>query len=186
MLFAYDTTTALAAAAALVNSARTDEDTISTVAELGDFLDTHEFSGRRDRTRAELGAVQDLRDRIALFWEMDRDEAAEEVNTILRATRALPYLSRHDGLDWHVHVTDTNDPLADRLAAEAAMAMADLIRADEFDRLGHCAGEDCSSVIVDLSRNRSRKFCVERNCGNRANVAAYRQRQADEAEDSDD
>lgn len=186
MSFAYDTTSALAAAAALVNSARTEKDTLSTIAQLTEFLDAHQFSGRRDRTRAELGAVQDLRDRIARFWEMDRDDAAEEVNAILRETRALPYLSRHDGLDWHVHVTDDNDPLADRLAAEAAMAMSDLIRADEFDRLGHCAGDDCTSVIVDLSRNRSRKFCVERNCGNRANVAAYRQRQADESDDSED
>lgn len=183
MLFAYDTSTGLAAAAALVNSGRNGEDTLSTIAELGEFLDAHGFTGRRDRTRAELGAVQDLRDRIARFWEIDRDEAAEEVNSILRETNALPYLTRHDGLDWHVHVTDERDLLANRLAAEAAMAVSDLIRADEFDRLGRCEGEDCCSVIVDLSRNRSRKFCVERNCGNRANVAAYRQRQADESDD---
>jgi predicted RNA-binding Zn ribbon-like protein len=32
-------------------------------------------------------------------------------------------------------------------------------------------------VLVDLSKNRSRRFC-EQNCGNRANVAAYRARRA--------
>jgi predicted RNA-binding Zn ribbon-like protein len=37
-------------------------------------------------------------------------------------------------------------------------------------------------VFVDLSRNRSGKFCDTRNCGNRQHVAAYRERRAKESE----
>ena len=37
------------------------------------------------------------------------------------------------------------------------------------------AGDGCERVIVDLSKNRSRRFC-EAGCGNKANVAAYRAR----------
>jgi hypothetical protein len=33
-------------------------------------------------------------------------------------------------------------------------------------------------VLVDLSRNRSRRFCDVNGCANRAHVAAYRARRA--------
>ncbi|WP_447646541.1 CGNR zinc finger domain-containing protein [Nocardioides zeae] len=56
------------------------------------------------------------------------------------------------------------------------MAMIDVIRADEMSRLGTCAADDCAGVVLDLSRNRSRKFCST-TCGNRTAVAAYRARQ---------
>jgi predicted RNA-binding Zn ribbon-like protein len=32
-------------------------------------------------------------------------------------------------------------------------------------------------VLVDLSRNRSKRYCDSRTCGNRLHVAAYRERQ---------
>jgi predicted RNA-binding Zn ribbon-like protein len=40
-----------------------------------------------------------------------------------------------------------------------------------------CAAQNCDSVHVDLSKNRSRRFCST-TCANRVNVAAYRSRQA--------
>jgi predicted RNA-binding Zn ribbon-like protein len=57
------------------------------------------------------------------------------------------------------------------------MGLLDLVRSDELDRLRTCAAEDCDDVLVDLSKNRSRRFC-DGGCGNRANVAAYRARKA--------
>ena len=57
------------------------------------------------------------------------------------------------------------------------MAMIDVIRADEMSRLAVCADDDCEGVVLDLSRNRSRRFCST-TCGNRNAVAAYRARQA--------
>lgn len=68
-------------------------------------------------------------------------------------------------------------PLATRMAVEAAMALADLVRAGELGRLRICAHPDCANVLVDLSKNRSRRFC-EAGCGNRAAVSAYRARKA--------
>jgi predicted RNA-binding Zn ribbon-like protein len=63
------------------------------------------------------------------------------------------------------------------MAVECAMALVDVIRAGELDRLKLCDAEDCDDVLVDLSKNRSRRFC-HGGCGNRANVAAYRARKA--------
>ena len=56
-----------------------------------------------------------------------------------------------------------------------------VIRLGERDRLQVCSAEDCDDVYVDLSRNRSRKFC-DGTCGTKANVAAYRARKAAEVD----
>ena len=57
------------------------------------------------------------------------------------------------------------------------MAVVDLIRSEELDRLKVCEADDCDDVLVDLSKNRSRRYC-DGGCGNRVNVAAYRARRA--------
>jgi predicted RNA-binding Zn ribbon-like protein len=87
----------------------------------------------------------------------------------------VPALVRHDGWDYHLHAIDSDAPLSDRIAVETAMAMIDLIRADELGRLAVCAEQSCDGVVLDLSRNRSRRFCSTA-CGNRVAVAAYRAR----------
>jgi predicted RNA-binding Zn ribbon-like protein len=68
-----------------------------------------------------------------------------------------------------------------QMRVEVAMAVLDVIRADEMGRLRHCAADDCSAVLVDLSRNRSKRYCDVGNCGNRMNVNAYRARRASQA-----
>ena len=82
--------------------------------------------------------------------------------------------------EWHLHLAADRDPLAQRMGAEMAMALADLIRAGELRRLKTCAASDCTAVLIDMSRNRSRIFCDTGNCGNRQHVAAYRERRARE------
>ena len=119
-----------------------------------------------------------MRDRLRPLFSAGRDEAAEMVNAILREARALPYLTRHDQWDWHLHATALDAPLPVRIVVEAAMAFVDVIRSDEYGRVAVCAAPDCQAVLVDLSRNRSRRFCDVNNCANRAHVAAYRARRA--------
>jgi predicted RNA-binding Zn ribbon-like protein len=106
---------------------------------------------------------------------MTEDDAERLVNALLRDANALPQLVRHDGWEYHIHATSREAPLADRMAVDAAMAFADLIRFGELGRLRHCAAGDCDDVLVDLSKNRSRRFC-SLTCANRVNVAAYRSR----------
>ena len=96
---------------------------------------------------------------------------------MLRDTKAAPWLTRHPEMpEWHLHLASTDDPLWQRMGAEMAMALADLVRVGELRRLKTCAAPDCEAVLIDLSRNRSRIFCDTGNCGNRQHVAAYRAR----------
>ena len=80
-------------------------------------------------------------------------------NEILAEAGARPYLSRHDEWDWHLHVTRPEAPLANRIGAEAAMAFLDLIRSDALGRLRICAAQDCEDVVIDLSKNSSKRYC---------------------------
>jgi predicted RNA-binding Zn ribbon-like protein len=178
VVLAHDTERALAAAAGLVNTSGTGEDHLTTLDELDELVRTWQWSGPRARDLAELAAVRELRPTLARFWSADKDAVVALVNQVLRDRRALPQLVKHDHWDYHVHATAPDAPLADRMAVEAAMAMADVIRIDELGRLRVCGGEDCGDVYVDLSKNRSRRFCGA-TCGNRANVAAYRARRAE-------
>lgn len=176
MVFTHDAELALQAAVALVNSAE-PPDTLTTVEDLDRWYAEFAFSGRRDGDQAELAGVRALRPVLRELLTSDRDRAAEQVNAMLAEAGALPRLVRHDRFDWHLHAVSPEAPLASRVMVEIAMAMIDVIRNDEMARLGVCADEGCRGVVLDLSRNRSRRFCSTA-CGNRNAAAAYRARQA--------
>lgn len=172
--FAHDTEDALTAAAALVNTVY--DGLLVTLEDLDCFLARHAFTGARANNLAELESVRALRSRLRAFWDGDLDANASLVNAILTEYCALPQLVKHDDVPWHIHAVPFDAPLARRMAVEAAMAMADVVRSGELQRLRICAADDCRDVLVDLSRNRSKRFC-EGGCANRANVAAFRARQ---------
>ncbi|MFP5348166.1 MAG: CGNR zinc finger domain-containing protein [Actinomycetes bacterium] len=184
MVFTHDTEVALLTAAALVNTlgdGSVEGDTLATEKDLDRFVDQWQFTGSRRHDRAELDAVRELRLELQRLWTTDDAEVvADGVNRMLASARALPQLVRHDQWDWHLHATTPDQPLATRMAVEAAMALVDVVRGDELSRLRVCEADDCQDVHVDLSRNRSRRYC-EARCGNRTNVAAYRARKAAKA-----
>jgi len=175
MLFAHDTEVSFNATAALVNTGRGGAEELPDIAALDTFVGQWRWTGSRSHDQAELDAVRALRPRLAGLWEMTEDEAVTLVNTLLRDANALPQLLKHDGWEYHIHATSPDAPLADRMAVDAAMAFADLIRFGDLARLRYCAAGDCDNVLVDLSKNRSRRFC-SLTCANRVNVAAYRSR----------
>ena len=177
MPFAHDTEVALTGAAALVNTAGAEGELLPDVAALAGFLHRWGWTGTVRGDEAELAAVRALRPELRRLWCGDVEEVAAVVNWLLREAGALPQLVRHGDWPWHVHATDQDAPLADRMAVEAAMGVADLVRAGELDRLRTCARPGCEDVLVDLTRNRSRRFCDEA-CANREHVAAYRARRA--------
>lgn len=182
MAFAHDTELALVVAAALVNTDLNGTDSLTARADLNAFLTKYPFSGSFTNDEQELEEVRALRPVLRQVWETDdRAAAAALVNRILRDAKALPQLVIHDNLDWHIHTTQADVPLAQRMAAEAAMAFVDIIRMDDLDRLRICAADNCSAVLVDFSKNKSRRFCDTGNCANRAHVAAYRARLASRA-----
>ncbi len=181
MVFAHDTEVALQTAAALVNTANEVPDGLATLDDLDAFVTTWEYRGHRDRGPDELAAVHDLRAALAELWLAPAEQAVPGINRLLADHDARPQLVRHDEWDWHLHAHRPDAALPARMAVEAAMALVDVVRSDETSRLAACAAEDCDNVLVDLSRNRSRRYC-EANCGNRIAVARWRRRRQEGAE----
>jgi predicted RNA-binding Zn ribbon-like protein len=177
MVFAHDTELALGAAAALVNTEQTDGDELSDVQALDRFVAAWRWTGSRRGDRRELDGVRALRPRLRALWHMDEDGVVAAVNAMLRETRALPQLVAHDEWSYHLHATPPDAPLADRMLVEAAMAVVDVVRSGELDRLRVCEAHDCDDVVVDLSKNHSRRYCST-SCSNRINMAAFRARRA--------
>ena len=149
---------------------------------LSDTKALENFLREHDRTHAGLSErdlidVRELRGRLrGIFEARDHKVAAAAINSLLRESGALPRLTDHDGTEWHLHYTQPKVPLAQELAAVTAMGLAVLMSDNRWDRIHVCEGDRCLDVFVDRSKNQSRRFCSPDICGNRTNVAAYRQR----------
>jgi predicted RNA-binding Zn ribbon-like protein len=67
---------------------------------------------------------------------------------------------------------------ADGLSVIARSAIE--LLADDTAVLKECSRAECTRVFLDRSRGHRRTWCGMEECGNRAKVAAYRRRQAEE------
>ncbi|WP_328892928.1 CGNR zinc finger domain-containing protein [Streptomyces sp. NBC_00236] len=192
MLIPHDTRIALETVVDLVNTAPESErsdpgvgepvDGLADTEALYAFAGRHRVSGVNELGEKDLQAVHDVRARFAeVFAAADAHVAASLVNALVAAAGTTPQLSNHDGYDWHVHYFAPDASLADHLAADCGMALAFIIVAGETERLRRCEAPDCRHAFVDLSRNRSRRYCSSRTCGNRLHVAAYRARRREAA-----
>ncbi|MFJ2116274.1 MULTISPECIES: CGNR zinc finger domain-containing protein [unclassified Streptomyces] len=187
MLISHDTRIALDVVVDLVNTAPAPGDD-GTPDSLGDvqglyaFVREHHISGVDDLGARDLRAVRDVRARFAeVFATPDARTAADLINQLVAAAGTTPQLTDHDGYDWHVHYFAPGASVADHLAADCGMALAFMVVAGEQERLRRCEAPDCGHAFVDLSRNRSRRYCSSRTCGNRLHVAAYRARRKEAA-----
>jgi len=54
---------------------------------------------------------------------------------------------------------------------------AELLASESLERLQECASETCGWFFLDLTKNRSRRWCAMSGCGNRAKVRRFRDRQ---------
>ncbi|GAB3670091.1 CGNR zinc finger domain-containing protein [Actinocorallia lasiicapitis] len=177
MIFSHDTEWALGVAVELVNSAAGGPDRLGDLAALAVFVETAKVSRVPAMNAADLAEVRRLRARFGeIFHSDDTAEIVGLVNELLAGVRTEPQLTDHDGYDWHIHHHVPGSRIGEHLAVEMGMALAQVVAAGEIDRLRVCAADGCGRVLVDLSRNRCRRFCDSKTCGNRAHVAAYRAR----------
>ncbi len=176
----HDTVCALGRVVALVNSSADLAGTegLESTEDLSRFVEDKGISEAGPLTDEDLAPMHRLRARLAaVFRAQDDDGAVALVNALIFDARTTPRLTDHDGWALHVHYFTPGTRLAEHLAADCGMALAFVLMAGERHRLATCDAPGCERVLVDLSRNRSRRYCDSRTCGNRLHVAAYRARQ---------
>lgn len=178
-MFGHDEQHALGTVVQLVNTApaTAGAERLADLDDLRELVRTQEVSGIGELTPTDLEDIHGLRARLLeVFDASDPATAARLVNAIVATARTTPRLTDHDGHPWHVHYFSPDASLTEHLAADCGMALARVIAEDESERLRRCEAGDCNHVLVDLSRNRSKRYCDSRRCGNRMHVAAYRER----------
>jgi len=179
--FGADLLEALTAAAELINTGRSrDGEGLRDVAGVAAFGRRYGLGGRaRAADVPALRAHRARLDAIVTVCEAgDTPAAVPMINALLAETGAIPQIVSHDGRGPHIHVSRAAAPMADRITAHLAMGLAELLVSGESGRLRTCASPTCRDVFLDESRNRSRRYCDSRTCGNRLHVAAYRARKA--------
>ncbi|MGH8827029.1 MAG: CGNR zinc finger domain-containing protein [Jiangellaceae bacterium] len=179
MTFSHDVEHSLVAAVDLVNSdpVTGGEEMLPDLEALRRFVSDHKVSDIGAMTNADLQAVRALRPRLReVFVAESTAHAAKLINDLLSGAKLCPRLTDHDGYDWHMHFFAPGSAIAEHLLIDAGIALSFVVVAGEHERLQVCDAPDCDRVLVDLSRNRSKRYCDSRTCGNRLHVAAYRER----------
>ncbi len=120
---------------------------------------------------ADTTRLRRLRDAIMRALEEPADPTAWNAINKLAATAPLR-LHTAIGPTASLQATRTNS--TDAVIARVLDQLANAIATGRWDRLGACAR--CRRVFYDSTRSHTRRWCSYANCGNRANVAAYRHR----------
>ncbi len=103
-----------------------------------------------------------------------QDEIAKLNKWLSGAAAHHELVPREDGLRL-VERTKIDGPEA--LLTLVALQVAGLLTQEQPSLIKSCAGAQCSLWFVDRTKAHRRVFCSATACGNRAKVAAFRQRQ---------
>ena len=174
--------------AAVINDKLIRYDDLVRWAELAGVIPAEQarvLARRSRRHPAEAGQV--LRRAIALrraVREMFRavlgqrkpkpaDTAAfERELAIARSHQRLKHRGGRFEWSW-----DDRESALDSMLWAVSSSAADLLTSPDLSHVRQCGGETCGWMFLDRSRNHSRQWCDMGDCGNRAKVRRYRQRQ---------
>jgi predicted RNA-binding Zn ribbon-like protein len=98
----------------------------------------------------------------------------ETLNAILSdALGLLRIVATGDGFIW---AWSGLDDALDRVLWPIALSAAALLTSSELRTVRECAAPNCSWLFLDTTRNRSRRWCDMRVCGNRAKAHRHYER----------
>lgn len=69
--------------------------------------------------------------------------------------------------EWHRH------DMLDRPLWPVAVSATNLVASEDALRVKECATDNCNWLFLDLSKNRSRRWCDMKDCGNRAKARRH-------------
>jgi predicted RNA-binding Zn ribbon-like protein len=127
------------------------------------------YAGTPFPTGAALAQARALR---SLLLEGVGAEGVTSRRALNAIAGALPWVYSFDA-----HGQATPTPLQETVAARVLGDLAAVGAAGHWNRIKVCANADCKALFYDTTRSRTRRWHSFEQCGNKANVAAHRQRQ---------
>lgn len=101
-------------------------------------------------------------------------QALDVINSELgRALARSQVLQAAGGFTW---IWAEGGRALDSMLWPIARSAADLLTSGERTAVRSCGGPDCGWVFLDTSRNRTRRWCDMRLCGNRAKARRHHER----------
>ena len=137
----------------------------------------------RKRGRAAADAVSEARAlRESIYWVVSSRAAglpAPEAD-LRTLNRSVGQAMAHAGLvpagprfEWG---WPDRPPDLDRVSWWVARSAAELLASSDLTFVRECAGYDCGRIFIDTTKNRSRRWCDMRTCGNRAKSRRHHER----------
>jgi len=109
----------------------------------------------------------------------DRDLSI--LNSLLSDAMGKSRLIRtKEGFSWGFH---TGKDSLDWVLFPIVRSTVELLASDKLERVKKCSGRHCGWLFLDMSRNRSRRWCDMKDCGNRAKAQRHyhRKRKSNQA-----
>ncbi|MEA2554661.1 MAG: hypothetical protein QOJ65_2837 [Fimbriimonadaceae bacterium] len=123
-----------------------------------------------DRAIRLREAIFGIAEAISSGQEPEEDDLSELNWNVQRAIVAARLLSGQHGLEWDI------DSLRNSVSGSVgvlALSAAGLFSSEKSARVRKCNDQSCGWLFVDLSKNRSRKWCDMSDCGNVAKARRY-------------
>lgn len=133
-----------------------------------------------DAARVHARALE-LREAIyRVFSALARGERANSADVawldaeVREAQRRRHLAAQGDGVGW---VWIEEGDRLEEILRPVAWSAAELLTSEQRSRVKECNNENCNWLFVDVSRNRSRRWCDMKDCGNRAKARRHYARQ---------
>jgi predicted RNA-binding Zn ribbon-like protein len=118
--------------------------------------------------------LRELLARISYLWLDGKAPTAEDQHALKQwAARCMQHRElrwRNGRLNWEWKRFEDEAGMPALLLAQAAM---ELLTEDAPLRLHACASDTCRWLFLDTSKNRTRRWCDMRTCGNREKARRY-------------
>nr|WP_319946963.1 CGNR zinc finger domain-containing protein [Paenibacillus caseinilyticus] len=161
------------------------EDRLEKYEWIREWLDEHKLEAGGPPDKEELEALKGLR---RLMQEMVRclvsgaaltEGMLDEFNRVLAEEAVLRRLVRSGEAYRLEHETPSRSWVS--VMAETAASFAGILADGDPTRIRICENRDCRWIYYDDTRNRSKRYCDDKLCGNLMKVRRFRARKKAEA-----
>ncbi len=104
-------------------------------------------------------------------------EALAALDALLRPVLSMSTLVAQPNAapcQWEFQASAPAADALDRVIWSVARSAADLLTSSDLARVRQCALENCGWLFLDLSKNKSRRWCAMMMCGNRSKARRHR------------
>jgi len=122
-------------------------------------------------------AIYRIFDPLARGGRPDAEGLADLNDELRQALRHARLERRGEGYALAWDAPGSGAPELDAPLWPVARSAMELLLDADLSRLGECDSDTCGFLFLDTTRNKSRRWCDTRVCGNRARVRAHRRRQ---------